>query len=315
MDKRYNLTSTDINGTVKGARVAMVGGTTSEALREQVRERYAAAARTVTSGQGHATCCGDGETCCTTSAETETGASASCCGPTVLEADDSFGSALYLAADRASLPVAAVAASLGCGNPLAVAELREGETVLDLGSGGGIDVLLSAKRVGPSGFAYGVDMTDEMLELARSNAAKASATNVEFVKGTIEEVPLAAGSVDVVISNCVINLSVDKPKVLAEMFRVLRPGGRIGISDVVAEDHLTPAERADRGSYVGCVAGALSKVEYLEGLAAAGFVDVSVQFTRQAADGMHSAIVQATKPTTVSAAAATDSMPAAAAND
>jgi len=293
----------------------MVGGTTSEALREQVRERYAAAARTVTSGQGHATCCGDGETCCTTSAETETGASASCCGPTVLEADDSFGSTLYLAADRASLPVAAVAASLGCGNPLAVAELREGETVLDLGSGGGIDVLLSAKRVGPSGFAYGVDMTDEMLELARSNAAKASATNVEFVKGTIEEVPLAAGSVDVVISNCVINLSVDKPKVLAEMFRVLRPGGRIGISDVVAEDHLTPAERADRGSYVGCVAGALSKVEYLEGLAAAGFVDVSVQFTRQAADGMHSAIVQATKPTTVSAAAATGSMPAAAAND
>jgi arsenite methyltransferase len=315
MDKRYNLTSTDINGTVKGARVAMVGGTTSEALREQVRERYAAAARTVTSGQGHATCCGDGETCCTTSAETETGASASCCGPTVLEADDSFGSTLYLAADRASLPVAAVAASLGCGNPLAVAELREGETVLDLGSGGGIDVLLSAKRVGPSGFAYGVDMTDEMLELARSNAAKASATNVEFVKGTIEDVPLPAGSVDVVISNCVINLSVDKPKVLAEMFRVLRPGGRIGISDVVAEDHLTPAERADRGSYVGCVAGALSKVEYLEGLAAAGFVDVSVQFTRQAADGMHSAIVQATKPTTVSAAAATSSMPAAAAND
>ena len=315
MDKRYNLTSTDINGTVKGARVAMVGGTTSEALREQVRERYAAAARTVTSGQGHATCCGDGETCCTTSAETETGASASCCGPTVLEADDSFGSTLYLAADRASLPVAAVAASLGCGNPLAVAELREGETVLDLGSGGGIDVLLSAKRVGPSGFAYGVDMIDEMLELARSNAAKASATNVEFVKGTIEDVPLPAGSVDVVISNCVINLSVDKPKVLAEMFRVLRPGGRIGISDVVAEDHLTPAERADRGSYVGCVAGALSKVEYLEGLAAAGFVDVSVQFTRQAADGMHSAIVQATKPTTVSAAAATGSMPAAAAND
>jgi SAM-dependent methyltransferase len=315
MDKRYNLTSTDINGTVKGARVAMVGGTTSEALREQVRERYAAAARTVTSGQGHATCCGDGETCCTTSAETETGASASCCGPTVLEADDSFGSTLYLAADRASLPVAAVAASLGCGNPLAVAELREGETVLDLGSGGGIDVLLSAKRVGPSGFAYGVDMIDEMLELARSNAAKASATNVEFVKGTIEDVPLPAGSVDVVISNCVINLSVDKPKVLAEMFRVLRPGGRIGISDVVAEDHLTPAERADRGSYVGCVAGALSKVEYLEGLAAAGFVDVSVQFTRQAADGMHSAIVQATQPTTVSAAAATGSMPAAAAND
>jgi arsenite methyltransferase len=295
--------------------MAMIGSTASEALREQVRGRYAAAARTVTSGQGHAVCCGDGGTCCTSGAETETGASASCCGPTVLEDDDTFGSALYVAADRASLPVAAVAASLGCGNPLAVAELREGETVLDLGSGGGIDVLLSAKRVGPSGFAYGVDMTDEMLELAQSNAAKAGATNVEFVKGTIEDVPLPAGSVDVVISNCVINLSVDKPKVLAEIFRVLRPGGRIGISDVVAEDDLTPAERADRGSYVGCIAGALSRAEYLEGLAAAGFVDVSVRFAHQAADGMHSAIVQATKPITTSAAQATPSMPAAALDD
>jgi SAM-dependent methyltransferase len=233
----------------------------------------------------------------------------------VLEADDNFGSALYLAADRASLPVAAVAASLGCGNPLAVAELREGETVLDLGSGGGIDVLLSAKRVGPSGFAYGVDMTDEMLELARLNAAKGAATNVEFLKGTIEDVPLPDSSVDVVISNCVINLSVDKSRVLDEIFRVLRPGGRIGISDVVAEDDLTPAERADRGSYVGCIAGALSRAEYLEGLAAAGFVDVSVRFTHQAADGMHSAIVQATKPTLASAAVATISMPAASAND
>jgi arsenite methyltransferase len=293
----------------------MVGSTTSEALLEQVRERYAAAARTVTSGQGHATCCGDGETCCTGTAETETGPRASCCGPTVLEVDDNFGSALYLAADRASLPVTAVAASLGCGNPLAVAELREGETVLDLGSGGGIDVLLSAKRVGPSGFAYGVDMTDEMLELARLNAAKGAATNVEFLKGTIEDVPLPDSSVDVVISNCVINLSVDKSKVLVEIFRVLRPGGRIGISDVVAEDDLTPAERADRGSYVGCIAGALSRAEYLEGLAAAGFVDVSVRFTHQAADGMHSAIVQATKPALASAAVAKISMPAAAVSD
>jgi arsenite methyltransferase len=237
------------------------------------------------------------------------------CGPTVLEADDNFGSALYLAADRASLPVAAVAASLGCGNPLAVAQLREGETVLDLGSGGGIDVLLSANRVGPSGFAYGVDMTDEMLELARLNAAKSAATNVEFLKGTIEDVPLPDSSVDVVISNCVINLSIDKSKVLAEIFRVLRPGGRIGISDVIAEDDLTPAERADRGSYVGCIAGALSRAEYLEGLAAAGFVDVSVRFTHQAADGMHSAIVQATKPARASAAVATISMPPAAVND
>jgi arsenite methyltransferase len=221
----------------------------------------------------------------------------------VLQVDDAFGSILYTSGDLDGLPVAAVAASLGCGNPIAVAELREGETVLDLGSGGGIDVLLSARRVGPSGFAYGVDMTDEMLELARTNAAKAGATNVEFLKGTIENIPLPDRSVDVVISNCVINLSVNKPKVLAEMFRVLAPGGRIGVSDVVAEDDLTPSERAARGSYVGCIAGALSRAEYLEGLAAAGFVDVSVRFTHQAADGMHSAIVQATKPTATSAAA------------
>jgi SAM-dependent methyltransferase len=250
-----------------------------DVVREQVRERYAAAATTVTSGHGHASCCDD---------------SGGCCGATVVDVDDTFGSALYTARDRDSLPVAAVAASLGCGNPTAVAELREGETVLDLGSGGGIDVLLSAKRVGQSGFAYGVDMTDEMLDLA--HAAKAGATNVEFLKGNIEEIPLPDESVDVVISNCVINLSVDKPKVLTEMFRVLTPGGRIGISDVVAEDHLTTTERAARGSYVGCIAGALSRTEYLDGLAAAGFVDVAVRFTHQAADGMHSAIVQATRP-------------------
>jgi len=235
----------------------------------------------VTTGQGNASCCGD---------------SAGCCGATVLEVDDRFGSALYAAGDTDSLPVAAVAASLGCGNPIAVAELREGETVLDLGSGGGIDVLLSARRVGPTGFAYGVDMTDEMLDLARANAAKAQAPNVEFLKGTIEDIPLPDESVDVVVSNCVINLSVDKPRVLTEMFRVLKPGGRIGISDVVAEDHLTQAERAGRGSYVGCIAGALSRTEYLDGLAAAGFGDVTVRFTQQAAEGMHSAIIQASKP-------------------
>ena len=257
-------------------------------LREQVRERYAAAATTVTSGQGNASCCDD---------------SGGCCGLTLLEVDDRFGSALYAASDTGSLPVAAVAASLGCGNPIAVAELREGETVLDLGSGGGIDVLLSARRVGPSGFAYGVDMTDEMLDLARANAATAQVTNVEFSKGTIEDIPLPDESVDAVISNCVINLSVDKPSVFTEMFRVLKPGGRIGISDVVAEDQLTPAERADRGSYVGCIAGALSRTEYLDGLAAAGFADVIVRFTHQAADGMHSAIVQATKPNKHSPAA------------
>jgi ubiquinone/menaquinone biosynthesis C-methylase UbiE len=168
--------------------------------------------------------------------------------------------------------------------------------VLDLGSGGGIDVLLSARRVGPSGFAYGVDMTDEMLALANANKAKAGVRNAEFLKGTIEDVPLPDGAVDVVISNCVINLSTDKPAVLCEMFRVLLPGGRIGISDVVAEDHLTAADRAERGSYVGCIAGALSRQEYLDGLERVGFMDGTVEFTHEAAPGMHSAIVRAVKP-------------------
>ena len=264
--------------------------TGKQQLTARVRERYAAAALTVLETGGQATCC-----------DAECGAAqgdavASCCGPTVLEVDQTFGSTLYSGAERDELPVAAVAASLGCGNPTAVAELREGERVLDLGSGGGIDVLLSARRVGPTGFAYGVDMTDEMLELARVNATKAGTTNVEFLKGTIEDVPLADASIDVVISNCVINLSTDKPKVISEMYRVLVPGGRIGISDVVAQDHLTPVERAERGSYVGCIAGALSRSEYLAYLLAAGFTDASVRFTHQAADGMHSAIIQATKP-------------------
>jgi arsenite methyltransferase len=174
--------------------------------------------------------------------------------------------------------------------------MNEGERVLDLGSGGGIDILLSARRVGPRGFAYGVDMTDDMLTLARANAAKAGVTNVEFIEGEIEAVPLPDASVDVVISNCVINLSTDKPAVLGEMFRVLVPGGRIGISDVVAEDHLTQADRAAAGSYVGCIAGALSRTEYLDGLVAAGFADASVTFTNEAAPGMHSAIIRAVKP-------------------
>jgi arsenite methyltransferase len=247
--------------------------TTSAELREQVRSRYAAAASTVRDSAGQASCC-----------------------PPAVENDERFGSTLYAQLDRDDLPVAAVAASLGCGNPTAVADLRPGERVLDLGSGGGIDVLISAKRVGPTGYVYGVDMTEEMLELARTNAAEAGADNVEFVQGTIEHVPLPDGSVDVVISNCVINLSVDKPKVIAEMFRVLAPGGRIGISDVVAEDHLTPAERAERGSYVGCIAGALSRSEYIAGLAAVGFDGLSVRFTQQVADGMHNAIIQAVKP-------------------
>lgn len=278
-------------------------------LREQVRARYAGAVVAVKAGTRNADLLvGDGfrsASCCSGAPAdrdaTEQAVEDSCCdsarcGDTATER--SFGAGLYDAATTASLPVEAVEASLGCGNPTAVAELREGERVLDLGSGGGIDVLLSACRVGESGFAYGVDMTDEMLDLARENAAKAGASNVEFLKGTIEDVPLPDEAVDVVISNCVINLSVDKPAVLAEMFRVLTPGGRIGVSDVVAEDHLSPEQRAERGSYVGCIAGALSRSEYLDGLTAVGFTDASVEFTHEAADGMHSAIVRAVKPTT-----------------
>jgi SAM-dependent methyltransferase len=245
----------------------------AEALRERVRDRYAEAARSV--GTGSSACCGDG----------------SCCDGKATD----FGEARYSAAQRDELPDAAALASLGCGNPTAVADLREGEVVLDLGSGGGIDVILSAGRVGPGGTAYGLDFTDEMLALARRNAAEAGVTNVHFLKGAIEQVPLPADSVDVVISNCVINLSVDKPAVLTEMARVLRPGGRLGISDVVAEDHLTPELRAERGSYVGCIAGALSRSEYIAGLDAAGFEQVSVEFTHEVADGMHAAIVKAVK--------------------
>jgi len=266
--------------------------TSDQEIRENVRERYAAAALSVVSGSA-ASCCGPSD-----------GAQASCCGGPAdalsavsgTDESDVFGAALYTPGQTDGLPEEAVLASLGCGNPLAVAELRDGERVLDLGSGGGIDVLLSARRVGPTGFAYGLDMTDEMLELARSNAAKAGATNVEFVEGHIEDIPLPDASIDVVISNCVINLSTDKPAVIAEMFRVLAPGGRLGISDVVAEDDLTPADRAARGSHVGCIAGALSRTEYLDGLTAAGFVDPDVVFTHEAAPGMHGAIVRAVKP-------------------
>ena len=253
---------------------------TSTELREEVRSRYAAAARAVL--------------------EPEAGAAASCCGAAsaAAEAVGGFSEGLYREGETDGLPEEAVLASLGCGNPLAVADLREGERVLDLGSGGGIDVLLSARRVAPSGFAYGVDMTEEMLELARANAARAGAVNVEFRKGQIEDLPLPDASVDVVISNCVINLSTDKPAVLAEIYRVLIPGGRIGITDVVAEDHLTHADRAAAGSYAGCIAGALSRAEYLDGLAAAGFADASVTFTHEAAPGMHSAIIRAVRPAT-----------------
>jgi SAM-dependent methyltransferase len=258
---------------------------TSTGLREEVRARYAEAARAVLGPEkgAAASCCGSS-------------AADSCCGAGPAEAVGGFSVGLYREGETDGLPAEAVLASLGCGNPLAVADLREGERVLDLGSGGGIDVLLSARRVGPSGFTYGVDMTDEMLDLARANAARAGVANVEFRKGHIEDLPLPDASVDVVISNCVINLSVDKPAVLAEMFRVLVPGGRIGIADVVAEDHMSPADRAAAGSYAGCVAGALSRAEYLDGLTAAGFADVSVTFTHEAAPGMHSAIIRAVKP-------------------
>ncbi|MFE9773684.1 arsenite methyltransferase [Streptomyces sp. NPDC005931] len=247
-------------------------------LRETVRRRYAAAAVQVIEG------------------------GTACCGPQPVEIDETFGAALYTADERGGLPAEAVAASLGCGNPTAVAELREGERVLDLGSGGGIDVLLAARRVGPTGRAYGLDMTDEMLALALANAEKAGATNVEFLKGTIESVPLPAGTVDVVISNCVINLSDDKPAVLAEAYRVLRPGGRIGVFDVVADDGLTAGQRAERGDHAGCIAGALSFAEYHAGLEAAGFVGIDIRATHAVADGMHAAVVRATKPAASGAA-------------
>ena len=282
--------------------------TTAE-LVELVRSRYAEAARAILNPPAESGC-GCGSSCCGTEAEAAAaadGASAccdtsSCCGgkhaagSAVLENADCFGGPLYSEGDTDGLPEEAVLASLGCGNPLAVADLHGGERVLDLGSGGGIDVLLSARRVGPSGFAYGVDMTDDMLNLARQNAAKAGAQNVEFRKGQIEELPFADASVNVVISNCVINLSVDKPAVLAEIFRILAPGGRVGISDIVAEDHLAAKDRAAAGSYVGCIAGALSRAEYLDGLTGAGFTDSSVTFTAEAAPGMHSAIIRAVKP-------------------
>jgi ubiquinone/menaquinone biosynthesis C-methylase UbiE len=247
-----------------------------EDLRELVRRRYAASALAV--------------------AETATSA---CCGDAAVITDDQadvFGGALYAEGDRDALPDTAVLASLGCGNPTAVAALHEGETVLDLGSGGGIDVLLSARRVGPTGKAYGLDMTDEMLDLARTNQAKAGVENVVWLKGHIEDIPLPDGTVDVVLSNCVINLSTDKPRVLREAARVLKPGGRFAVSDVIADAAMDDATRGDLARYVGCIAGALTREEYTDHLAAAGFADIEVQETHRVHAQAASAIVRARRP-------------------
>jgi SAM-dependent methyltransferase len=232
-------------------------------VRALVRDKYGAAALTVLSGGGAASCCGD------------PAGGASCCGGEVITGG------LYDDADVSAIPESALLASLGCGNPTALASLVPGETVLDLGSGGGIDVLLSARRVGSGGFAYGLDMTDEMLALAERNRAEAGVENVRFLKGHIEDIPLPDGSVDVIISNCVINLSADKDRVLREAFRVLKPGGRLAVSDVVVEGELPGAVRADMEAYVGCVAGALERSEYLARLANAGFVEAAIEPTRR----------------------------------
>jgi arsenite methyltransferase len=257
-------------------------------IHDQVRARYAEAA--VAAG----------------ARRTDSDAKASCCGP---DGSIAFGELLYDADDRADLPEAAILASLGCGNPTAVAELRPGERVLDLGSGGGIDVILSARRVGPTGRAFGLDMTDEMLALAVRNAAEAGVDNVEFVRGTIESIPLPASTIDVVISNCVINLAADKGAVFHEIARVLRPGGRVGVSDVVADDSLSPEQRAERGSYSGCIAGALSFAEYRAGLAAVGLTDIEITPTHAVADGLFGAIVKATKPLEAPGAESLPAMP------
>jgi arsenite methyltransferase len=256
----------------------------TDSIRDAVRERYAAAARTVTDPEPQAAgCCGPG----------------GCGSQAAVIADDQrdvWGAELYATEERGELPDTALLASLGCGNPTAVAELHEGETVLDLGSGGGIDVLLSARRVGPSGKAYGLDMTDEMLDLARANQAKAGAENVEWLKGHIEQIPLADEAVDVVISNCVINLSADKPAVLREAARVLRPGGRFAVSDVISDPDMDAATRADMQAWTGCVAGALTRAEFERALTDAGLVDVEIRETHRVHEHASSAIVRARKP-------------------
>ena len=242
-------------------------GATLEAIRTTVQQRYAAVARDIAHGTPGASCCATGD------------GSAGCCG-TGSETWDPITAELYDAGETAGIPAEALLASLGCGNPTALAELAEGETVLDLGSGGGIDVLLSARRVGPTGKAYGLDMTDEMLALALENTERAGARNVEFLKGHIEAIPLPANTVDVVISNCVINLSGDKRRVLAEAFRVLRPGGRFAVSDVVVRDGLPQAVRESMALWTGCVGGALEEHEFLALLADVGFQRATIEPTR-----------------------------------
>jgi SAM-dependent methyltransferase len=264
-----------------------------EEIREAVRAHYAAAIAAVPApgSTGTASCCAPAATAAPSAAADPMAADAGCRG------GESFAARQYGADDRAGIAPELVEASFGCGNPFTVADLDAGEVVLDLGSGGGLDVLLSARRVGPTGRAYGIDMTDEMLERARDNAAAAGATNVEFRKGTIEEIPLADATIDVVISNCVINLSPDKAAVFAEVYRVLRPGGRFGVSDIVTDDGVTPEQRAAHGDWASCAAGALSRGEYLAGLRAAGFADAEVRFTNDFTDGMHAAVIRAVKPT------------------
>ena len=251
--------------------------------REAVRERYAAAARAVADQSG-AACCGSAEGCGSTTLR--------------VEETDVFGEQLYQEDERAGATDTAVNASMGCGVPTAVADLREGETVLDLGSGAGADVLISAPRVGPTGRAIGVDMTDEMLELARHSATEAGARNVEFVKGTIEELPLPDNSVDVVISNCVINLSADKPQVLREAARVLRPGGRFAVSDVIADPDMDEATKTDMQQWTGCIAGALTRHEFEQALTDAGLTDIEIRETHRVHEHASSAIVRARKPMT-----------------
>jgi arsenite methyltransferase len=254
-------------------------------VREAVRERYAEAAEVAKAGAEASCCSTEGASC---------GCGSSIARDEVVEA---FGSQLYSIEEQGTLPDAVKLASLGCGNPTAVAELNQGETVLDLGSGGGIDVLLSARRVGPTGRVYGVDMTDEMLELARANQREAGIENVEFLKGTIEEVPLPDDSVDVIISNCVINLSADKAKVFREAARVLRPGGRFAVTDIVSDPEMDEATRRDADSWASCIGGALTEAEFRAGLEAAGFERIEIRETHRVHDQAGSAIVRAQRPT------------------